>query len=135
MAGIGNKGLVAIAYVLGVAAWLGVLVLGPGATPLDSGPAFLLALGVAGCAVALLRGEVRAIDLLALYAGQASALGGQALTSEDYPSAPGVPLQLLFLVSFNLAAALGAALPRLVDAGGVVTSADEPEEEGLRRTE
>jgi hypothetical protein len=135
MARIGNKSLIASAYVLGVAAWLAVLAVGPGATPLDSGPAFLLALGIAGCAIALLRGEVRAIDLLALYAGQASALVGQALLSESYPSTPGVPLHLLFLVSFNLVAALGAALPSLAGAGAVVTSADEPEDEWLRRKE
>lgn len=103
----------ATAYGFGIAAWLTGLALGPGATPLDSGPQFLLALGIAGCAIVVLRGEMRATDLLALYAGQASALCGQALLSADYPSSPGVPLQLLFLVSFNLAAALGGAVPTL----------------------
>lgn len=114
MAPLGNLPSLAMAYGLGLVAWLAVLAVGPGATPLDSGPHFLLALGLSGCAIALLRGEMRAIDLLALYAGEASALCGQALLSADYPSSPGVPLHLLFLVSFNLAAALGAAVPTLL---------------------
>ena len=113
MPAMGKTASLAIAYGLGVAAWLIVLAVGSGATPLDSGPHLLLALGVAGCAVALLRGELRGIDLLALYAGQATALCAQSVLSADYPSGPGVPLQLLFLVSFNLAAALGGAVPTL----------------------
>ncbi len=114
MAALGNTASLGTAYGLGLVAWLAVLAAGPGATPLDSGPHFLLALGAAGCAIALLRRELRAIDLLALYAGQATALCGQALLSSDYPSSPGVPLQLLFLVSFNLAAALGGIVPTLL---------------------
>lgn len=113
MAPLGNVPSLATAYGLGLAAWLAVLAVGPGATPLDSGPHFLLALAVAGCGLALLRGELRAIDLLALYAGQATALCGQAWLSSDYPSSPGAPPQLLFLLSFNLAAALGGAVPSL----------------------
>ena len=109
-----NTVSLATAYLLGIAAWLIVLAVGPGETPLDSGPHFLFALGVVGLLTALVRGELRAVDLLALYAGQASALGAQAFLSPAYPTSPGVPLQLLFLVSFNLAAALGGALPGIL---------------------
>jgi hypothetical protein len=108
----------AIAFGLGVAAWVGVSAVGPGATPLDSGPYLLAALGAAGLVVALLQGELAMVGLLALYAGQAAALCGQALLGSglpDAPPTPPVPLQLLYLLSFNLATALGGVVPRLMD--------------------
>ena len=113
MAAMGQRSSLMLAFGLGVAAWLGVLAVGPGATPLDSGLHFLLALGAAGFLIAHLQGELTAIGLLALYAGQAAALCGQALLGPVLPDAPAVPLQLLFLLSLNLAAALGGVVPRL----------------------
>ena len=114
MAAMGHRSSLVMAFGLGVAAWLGVLALGPGATPLDSGPHFFVALGAAGLLIALVQGELTPIGLLALYAGQATALCGQTLLGPALADAWAVPRQLLFLLSFNLAAALGGVVPRLV---------------------
>ena len=118
MAAMGHRLSLIFAFGLGVAAWLGVLAVGPGVTPLDSGPHFFLALGAASFLIALVEGELTAIRLLALYAGQATALCGQALLGPALPNAPAVPLQLLFLRATGSAsrrwasAAWGWATPR-----------------------
>jgi hypothetical protein len=106
----------AVAFALGVAVWLGLSVLSPDASPLDSGVRLLLASGVSGFLIALVEGEITWDGLLALYVGQVTALTGLAFFTPTPAEAPPLPLQLLFLVSFNLAAAAGGAIGALGNA-------------------
>lgn len=103
----------AAAFGLGGVVWLGVSALASGGSPLDSGARMLLALGTAGFLLALLQGEVRWESLLGLFVGQVAALCGQALLGSPTRPGPPIPLQILFLVSYNLSAAAGGALGAL----------------------
>src|SRR5688572_22439625 len=107
---------VAVAFALGVAVWLGLSVLSPDVSPLDSGVRLLLASGIAGFLISLVEGEITWDGLLALYVGQITALTGLAFFTTTPPDAPPLPLQLLFLVCFNLAAAAGGAMGALGNA-------------------
>ena len=104
---------VAVALAFGAVVWLGVSALASGGSPLDSGARMLLGLGTAGFLLALLQGEVRWESLLGLFVGQVAALCGQALLGSPTRSGPHIPLQILFLVSYNLSAAAGGALGAL----------------------
>jgi hypothetical protein len=111
-----NSLTLAVAFALGVAVWLGLSVLSPDVSPLDSGVRLLLASGIAGFLIALVEGEITWDSLLALYVGQITSLTGLAFFTTTPPDAPPLPLQLLFLVCFNLAAAAGGAIGALGNA-------------------
>jgi hypothetical protein len=96
------------ACVLGVVLWIGLSVLG--GSPLDSGGRFLASLVAAGFVVAVIEGELHWAGLLGLFLGQIGALCGQALVGEPASEAQPLPLQMLFILSYNLAAAIGGAI-------------------------
>jgi len=95
--------------VLGLAAWLAGLGVGPGPTPIEAGWRYLVIMGIAGSVLALAERNVSGTGWIGLYAGQVTAFATQALLGYGPPDdarlwAP------LFLLSFMLAAAVGGVV-------------------------
>ena len=124
---IGRRVLVAAAAcLLGTALWIGLST--RGGSPLDSGGRLLASLLAAGFAVALIEGELSWTGLFGLFLGQIGAIYGQAFYREPGPDAYPLTLEMLFLLSYNLAAAIGGA------AGALLRSARGVSLRGEKRT-